>query len=1291
MHNNNNNKLLKSKKLTTHSKSRSLIPKTIAPTRTNSHARTHTHTHTHTNQAYEDLADPASKNKGQKRLLRISSPLSKPPKSAAGGGGAPFGYSAEGEPIEPKLIASLRRQLDEAHGTLRAKEEEIKRLQTSVQARELELTRTCRAPDSEGGVSHSMNEQLMAADAANKRIIDQLNSQVDFLNEQLALRETQLVESADKIIRADELQLECNAKTSMLDRLRSDNSALASQLRALEHKLAEVNEALDPEGSISVDDLYEISSQHSGSVGRFGNDHLAPPPPPTSSSLVHGHTSSSSSSSSFSSVDSQKRAVGRGTAAGAAASSSSSTGRAPLHPTTAAAASTRVHAYNQRSSVNASVDSNMAVQNNKRGSSASVYAKHAPYSSQQQHISDVVVSKLAVENSGYQVEVSRLSDTLSEMQAGDAIIKERMKRGEEKLASTKAELLEAKKQSDALARLLGQKQDEVTLLRNEAKDLHANLAEARQKLSSTSVSSVELSNQTMHTESLLSDALREKAQLEKMVDAMRSEMGAMRKEKIESTGSLSEIEALLQVAQNEAGLQKLNADKAREQHTTLREEYVKLQLQYDELEGEVQSARRQAEGGNRLLQETQSLLLAKNNELVEAKESVALLQMSATPSSINDQLRSDVKNLRAKCELLEEERREWVLEKRSLEQSVHSIAAQSQAQVQRSTSAQEDRAQLIAEIGRKENEITDLRRDVQQLEIELDRTKTSLLAQEKLAASLSSVTKEHQQQHQNHAKDAQQLSSDLQLMSRRLQDTQEAYSEARRQIDESNKSLARANDQHEAARREVASLNELLTASQRELERAEIQAEGLKRQLDAANRRAGSSSEDIQKAQAEKMALENKVHELKALIASIEASTRTNAIKSTRLAVALEEGEEGVRRMESEMHQLREVLADRENKLGDVQEALQSLDEERDKLQLQLDREQEQAGLREQARRHLEAQTAELRQVLARTEQKLQSAGSELTAAQRQCAATEARLSSMKEENNDLKRRINQKQAEAGGATEDLMLMTKENQALTAELAETAAERDRLSKRITEVMKAMATLEQARRAVDIEKADLLETYRSVLSEKRKLESELNALGAVKQRASVSVQQLQGQVAELRGVANSHASVESRWAAEKGALSRQLESMNDELVRSQRRIEALEADNRRMMQDTHSLRQTNEALNERVKMVVRRATAAADANKVLSSRLASVERERDAVRALVSVERQRAEDLSSMTEIQRTQIMASRAGGVKNAASSAPAPKQPPSSEGATSVISGLQSATLSSSLGLEDEEASSLY
>jgi hypothetical protein len=47
-------------------------------------------------------------------------------------------------------------------------------------------------------------------------LLDQLNQQVDFLNEQLALREAQLVEMGNKLLGRDSLEAELNQKYDFL-------------------------------------------------------------------------------------------------------------------------------------------------------------------------------------------------------------------------------------------------------------------------------------------------------------------------------------------------------------------------------------------------------------------------------------------------------------------------------------------------------------------------------------------------------------------------------------------------------------------------------------------------------------------------------------------------------------------------------------------------------------------------------------------------------------------------------------------------------------------------------------------------------------------------------------------------------------------------------------------------------------------------------------------------------------------------------------------------------------------
>ena len=185
---------------------------------------------------------------------------------------------------------------------------------------------------------------------------------------------------------------------------------------------------------------------------------------------------------------------------------------------------------------------------------------------------------------------------------------------------------------------------------------------------------------------------------------------------------------------------------------------------------------------------------------------------------------------------------------------------------------------------------------------------------------------------------------------------------------------------------------------------------------------------------------------------------------------------------------------------------------------------------------------------------------------------------------------------------------------------------------------------------------------------------------------MNIQQLQEQVTDLKGVADSHALTEKRWAAERSTMVKQIETANDELKRGRNRVDAVEADNRRLMQDTHALRQTNMMLKERVEMV-KRATSAADANKILSSRLAAAERERDAVRALVMAERQKSEEYGTLIESARAQVAQKELHIARPSGSGAVESSISETGESSASSAAAADAAALSASLGSSEEDS----
>jgi len=160
----------------------------------------------------------------------------------------------------------------------------------------------------------------------------------------------------------------------------------------------------------------------------------------------------------------------------------------------------------------------------------------------------------------------------------------------------------------------------------------------------------------------------------------------------------------------------------------------------------------------------------------------------------------------------------------------------------------------------------------------------------------------------------------------------------------------------------------------------------------------------------------------------METTARTHSQKIARLMSQLEEAQTTTVQSEDEITRLQGVLAERHRTVAELEDSIRSVDQERDRLQTLLDGEQEASARRDAQRQAQLNELAQLRQLLERSEKRTASVAGELTANQRQSAALEARVTSLKEENLELKRRVGMKSKEAGGAAEDLMLMTRENQ-----------------------------------------------------------------------------------------------------------------------------------------------------------------------------------------------------------------------------------------------------------------------
>ncbi len=1157
-------------------------------------------------EAFEAVAGKGAQG-GTRRVIHLNNHLPPPASYNQGGNydasnSSSFSSSGvQSHNADALIIESLHKQLDQANQQLKKLEDENISLNAKVVSRENELNRSSKQNttglDGDSLVSGTRVEQLVAADAANRRLIDQLNSHVDFLNEQLAMREAQLVEAADKILQAENLMIQNKQSLRLLDQERTTNLELNSQLLALQRKVHELTEAINPDSSVSVDELIESQSHRD-------DDSLAVEAPFRSSK---GNVDVSLNSTDVSVEVVEKKVAVTKPATNASKEKS---------VTTTAAATKPVSKVASKPSNNVS---NQAFKEREAKATRDT---------------DAMLTKLNTERDSLLGNVSNLSETVESLQKGENVLKERLRRSEEKINELKQELTDTKHTLVSMSQNIADKDRVLKQLQGDIQDKDTLIATLSTRASSNISSNDQLQEELQAVKDTLIAVTRDRDQCKQLQEATQQDLTNLRKERIDLVGNSDDLKAKYASLVKEVEASRQAIDRYVNELGVTKGELVKVNMLNEKLDNDFSSATKRADNAIKYQKELEDKLLVRTNELQEASHRVVLLQNTVASVDVVEQLRNDIKDLRSKLTAAEDAKEKIQREKDALVMEARMTSSLSQQQLHKNIEMDEVRAQANHALLVKEEEMSKLRQTIRTLQMDVDRAEASSRTQEDINRKLKAALDDRQSQMRYQSSTTGEMRSDMQILEHKLAETEEACLRAKEQCRDAINGQGIALEKATKLEYDLATALDRLLLTQNEKVSLENQCDNYRKQIDQVSQRALADRDELRQAVADKNSLEVKVSELKVLVKNMEVSANSYAQKSTRLSAKLEEDNVAMSEVRNEMSELRSCISNREETIRDLKEALQNLDDERDSLQNQLDAMVEQFEQRELVRKNQEQQILSLKKINEMNEKKLQGCSGDVTAMQKTCAALEGRINALKEENLELQRKLAQRNTEIGGTSEDLMLMTKENQALTHELAEITADRDRLRLRITEVVQSMSSLEQSRRAIELERSDLLESYRAVLQEKRKMESELHSLSAVKQRAGASVQQLHGQVAELRGVVNANASTESRWNAERVALNRQLETLNEELVRTQQKVDAVEADNRRLMQDAHGLRQTNAMLNERVQMVIKRATAAADANKILSSRLLSTERERDAMRSLVSVERQKSTDLSSLVEAAR---------------------------------------------------------
>ena len=160
---------------------------------------------------------------------------------------------------DARIIRTLRTQVDSLTMKFEESNSEITSLKSSLASREQELRRNIRTintlenrvnndptvdnhDEAHSTLGQTPLEQLEAVDVANRRLIDQLNGQVDFLNDQLATKEAQIKDMTALTHSAEQLKYDVSVKNDTILSLKNEQNRLITQLRMMHEQLQSVGE-----------------------------------------------------------------------------------------------------------------------------------------------------------------------------------------------------------------------------------------------------------------------------------------------------------------------------------------------------------------------------------------------------------------------------------------------------------------------------------------------------------------------------------------------------------------------------------------------------------------------------------------------------------------------------------------------------------------------------------------------------------------------------------------------------------------------------------------------------------------------------------------------------------------------------------------------------------------------------------------------------------------------------------------------------------------------------------------
>ena len=277
-------------------------------------------------------------------------------------------------------------------------------------------------------------------------------------------------------------------------------------------------------------------------------------------------------------------------------------------------------------------------------------------------------------------------------------------------------------------------------------------------------------------------------------------------------------------------------------------------------------------------------------------------------------------------------------------------------------------------------------------------------------------------------------------------------------------------------------------------------------------------------------------------------------------------------RLQEEINGLKRRLAAAEQDTKESRMAMTEIDRERDAIQNLLD---EKSESYEKLRDRIESQEEELRTMKEKSVEFMAMTDEGNYRVQEQ----ESQLREMMKKNRTLNEEVNEyrnaiavKDREIQSLSDDLNILTRENQNQNQRMMQVVEEKEGLKDALNNVSGQEKVSRQSLRATEMERNDILSTYKSVCMENERLKANISELSADSHSLWKKVKEAEQQSTFYKGQAQQLESKEAQYLNEIGTYERQVTHLNYRLEQAEQAIRESQESKENLIREFHSIRQ-----------------------------------------------------------------------------------------------------------------------